>query len=112
MVDTQRKGEPLAPRTDKVEDLSIPAREVTLLVESQSRLFCVVSLMYFFGLVVGMIVLLEIGLAQLGTTMFGIILAAWISGPTTVFLLILFRTYRPLAEISKWLDERFRESDE
>lgn len=101
---------PATVQKDKTSETPIewetPIIKIVSAMEIHQSRFCLIAAIYFFSLVMGLSLLLgSQPLYLLGTGLFMVLLVIWIVCPTAVFLLITLRSYKPLAEISTWLDK-------
>jgi len=84
----------------------IPTERVTLILDSLQGKFLILLLGYFLSTTVGNVVLLQVGYYLFWIGSFILTVSIFMACETAFFLFLAYRTYKPLADISDWLNRK------
>lgn len=99
-IEETKKGEESAPKPS----LETVNKEIVFALEQLQSRFLLITIVYLVSMYIGIMQLVS-AVPWIGNMMFALVLTMWLVGPTTVFAIVVYRTYQPLKNIENWLDK-------
>jgi hypothetical protein len=99
-IEETKKGEESAPKPS----LETVNKEIVFALEQLQSRFLLITIVYLVSMYIGIMQLVS-AVPWIGNMIFALALTMWLVGPTTVFAIVVYRTYQPLKNIENWLDK-------
>lgn len=94
----------LAPKPIRAERTEKLPEQVLLVMASEQRRVFIAVFLFFLSMPMGLAALLGSGLYLLGPALLALCLALWMACTTAFFLFVAYLSYRPVKEITTWLE--------